>query len=501
MKSSTQRNLVAAAVAVALGSTAAYALPPSATYNYTLYAAGGSAQENAAYWAVEQLLTASTIDVYTESASGAADGTYLIVTGTTNSAGAAALGASGNVLFFYKFGGGSFTNGIFPFTASSGSASQLPYPTIASFQTATATGVTSPATTPAAPTYKFTGVNTNSQSPDWGLSDEEVALFNYPYNLNGVAALSSAQLSNIKSVGIYDDVFGVAVTNALYNGTVAFPHPKTSFTKQEVQGILGGAVQNWNQLFADDGTQLPSAPLWLLDRGSGSGSKAAGNQYFLNYPGGIATGGALQPASVTAGGVNAGYTDTILNLSGGYQDVKEASNAAIVTDLQNANLAGDYAVAILSAEFAPAFNQSSGSVQYSFAKINGVGLDSGIGSDNINGTTATTYSNVVTGAYDFAYQNSFNARTATPTGWTAAIKSALQSPGVSGAAANQKFPNAVTGVLLDPDLAAISAQSGGVILWSRNGSSTAPIQLNFDATTVQSSGGKQVITYGSDPLH
>ena len=102
MKSSTQRNLVAAAVAVALGSTAAYALPPSATYNYTLYAAGGSAQENAAYWAVEQLLTASTIDVYTESASGAADGTYLIVTGTTNSAGAAALGASGNVLFFYK---------------------------------------------------------------------------------------------------------------------------------------------------------------------------------------------------------------------------------------------------------------------------------------------------------------------------------------------------------------------------------------------------------------
>jgi len=343
-------------------------------------------------------------------------------------------------------------------------------------------------------------------------------LFNYQDNLNGSAPLTTAQLGSLAQDGVYDDVFGVVVTNALYAGTTAFPHAKTSFTKEEVAGILSGAVQNWNQLFSDDGTQLPGAPVWLLDRGSGAATKAVGNQYFLNYPAGIATGGFVPPRSVTSAGVNAGYTDTVLSLTTGYQDVKEGSNAAIVSDLQNANGHGDYAVAILNAEFAPALEQVGGVNQYSFVKIGGnglasssgkqvpgLGMDSGVGADDINGITSTSYSNVVTGAYDFVYQNSFNTRAgflsgSTPNAkWTAALKSLFQSESIAGAYAHLAFPGAVTGVLIDPANAPV--QDAGVVLWSRLKNSTAPIQINFDATTVNSNaGGAQVITLGSDPL-
>jgi hypothetical protein len=510
MNSTLKNGLIAAAVATVLGTGAAQALAPSASIATTFYAAGGSAQENAAFYAAYQLMQPSTVDVYTTNTSGGADSNYLIVTGTTNATANTALGitSSENILFIYRFGGGSFPNGIEPQANSpTSTAGQVVYPTPGSLTVANtaSTGVSSPATTPASPTYKVTNLSTASVSPDWGVSDEEVSLFNHQDNLNGSTALTAAQLSALQQDGIYDDVFGFAVTNAVYNGTSSFKHAKTSFTKEELEGVLSGAVQNWNQLFADDGTQMPNLPLWFLDRGSGSGSKAAGNQYILNYPGGIGTGGYVSPGSVTGAGVNAGYTDTILSLSGGYQDVKESSNAAIVSDLQSANGAGDYAIAVLAAEFVPAQNQGSAGVnQYSFAKIGGVGIDTGTTNDNINGTTATQYTNVVTGAYDFVYQNSFNTRSGfltngtTNAAWATAIRTQLQSEKIAGANSQKAFPNAVTGVLIDP--ANAPAQDGGVVLWSRLKNSTAPIQLNFDATDVNSVGGVQAITFGSDPL-
>jgi hypothetical protein len=502
MKSSVKNTLIAAAVATVLGSGAAHALAPSANYAYTFVASGGSAQENAAFVAARNLLSPGSIDVYTTNTSGGADGTYLIVTGTLNSTATASL-AAGNAIFVYRFGGGSFPNGVQPFYTGT-STPNVTVPSVAAITGATATGAgTLGNAVPATPTYKITSTATSAVAPDFGLADVEATLFNgTPDNLNGVTPLTASQITSLQQDGIYLDVFGVAVTNALYNAA----HPKTNFTKQEVQGILGGQVKNWNQLFADDGTQLPSVPVFLLDRGSGSGSKAAGNQYFLNNPGSKDAGGALDPGSVTSAGVNAGYTNTALNLSGGYQDVKEGSNAAIVSDLQAANAAGKYAVAILAAEFAPAYNQVGGANQYSFAKIGGVGIDTGTTGDNINGTTATKYTNVITGAYDFAYQNSFNSRAgfvggATNNGkWAALVRTQLQSESLSGANSGLAFPAAVTGLLIDP--ANAPAQDAGVVLWSRLKNSTAPTQLNFDATTVNpaGAGGTQAITFGSEPL-
>jgi hypothetical protein len=516
MKSSSK--LIAAAVATVLGSSA-HALAPSATITYTFYEAGGSAQENSVYSALYNLLTPSTVDVYTDTGNGLS-GSYLIVTGTTNpSAANAPFTTATNIMFIYKFNHGSFPNGAFPLAYTSGSTnSLLPYPTIASIASATPTGNTG-TPTPANPTYTFTAVDTNNQPTDFGVTDVEVALFNAPYNLNGTAPLTSSQLSGIAQEGVYDDVFGIAVTNTVYNGTTAFPHPKTSFTKSEIVGILTGTTTNWNQMFADDGTQMPSKPMFFLDRGSGSGTKAGENQYFLNYPGGSGYSGAtLKPNSVTAGNVNGGYNGgTTLNLSAtSAQDVEEGSTAACVTDLQAANAAGAYAVSVLAAQVAPALNLVSGATAYSFVKIDGVGIDTGTTNDNINGTKSTSYTNVVTGAYDYFLQNSFNYRTgfmvaSSPGSITKApanaapnvaisyaIRNNLQAATLAGANSGKAFPLSVTGVLIDPVLA--PSQAAGVVLDTRNRVSAAPLQPSFDATDTGASANGGPITYGVDPL-
>jgi hypothetical protein len=493
MKSSVKTSLVAAAVASTLG-TAAYALPPTSRVDFTVYAAGGSAQTNAAFWAATQFL--SNVDSYTDQSTGGNSPSYRVLFGTTTKT-IGTIASGKNVLFFYKFNGGSFPNGAQP---QVGAGTALLFPSLTSVASATATANAYPL-----PTYKFT-LATTSVIPDWGITDEEVALFNTSDNLNGAPALTSAQLSGIQQVGVYDNLMGVAVTNQLYS-------KKTNFSKQEVAGILAGTISNWNQLFDDTGVALAAGPIVLLDRGSGSGTKAAGTQYFLTNPGAKSSGGAVDPNSVTntagAGGavgtgINAGYTSTVLVLPvTGYEDVREASSGALVTDLQAANAAGVRAIGILGLEFPPAGNQVGGANQYSFAKINGVGVDTGATGDNINGphggTSATKYTNAVLGSYDLFYQNSFNTRTGFLTNGTNSAAFAaealadLQKSTIAGANAGLAFPAAVPGVVLDP--VTVGAQVAGVVTGSRFQTSTATLQPVYDAANTAGT-----IAYGSDPL-
>jgi hypothetical protein len=447
-----------------------------------VYAGGGSAQTNAAFWAATKFL--NQIDSITDQASGADSPNYRILFGKTTKA-IGTIGVGKNVLFFYKFNGGSFPNGGLP---QVGAGVNLLYPTLTQV-----TGSTTATGAFPAPTFKLTGTPTDSKLPDWGISDEELSLFNTTDNLNGTPALASI---NSAQTGVYLNLFGVAVSNNVFA-------TKKNFTKQEIAGILAGSISNWNQLFDDSGAQMAAGGIALLDRGSGSGSKAAGSAYFLNSPGP----GAVHPNSVlnTAGaggavgtGINSGYTSTVLLAGTQYQDVREASSGAIVSDLALAQSRGQRAIAILGLEFPPA---ASGNV-YSFAKINGVGVDLGTGTaDNINTTHggATKYSNAVTGAYDFLFQNSFNTRPGFIGGagnnakFAAEVLADLQKSAIAGANAGQAFPLAVPGVLLDP--LTVGSQDPGVILGSRSGNSLAPQTPAFDAASL---GGP--ITFGSDPL-
>jgi hypothetical protein len=510
MKYSDKTTLIGAAVAAVLGTSVAHALPPASITSTTpiFFAAGGSAQEPAAVWAIEQFLTATSVDIYTDqtaaNATGVAwpaSGNYAIVTGTTNgfypsatfspgsTIAAPPVPAGTNIVYIYKFNGGSFPNGVQPQVGTGGT---LLYPALAAILGAVATTNATPDTDYTKPSYHLsTGFATTQQIPDWGISDEEVAIFNVPFNLNGVTALTATQLGGIQQDGIYDDVFGVAVPNAVYNGTGAFAgFAKTNFSKSEVAGIVTGSITNWNQLYSDAGVQMPAINMAFLDRGSGSGSKAAGTLYFCNYPTSLKDGKFLTPKSI------AGYTNSVLVPSLSiYQDVKEPSNAQIVNDLTTLNAAGTGAVAILSGEFAPPLNGNT----YSFVKIDGVGIDTGTATtDNINGThgaTATKYTNVVLGNYDFFYQNSFNTRAGflagagTPNVFANNIKFTFQAPSIAGA----NSVTGVPGVLLDGGLYLNYAK--GMTLYSRNKDSQQPLTVSFDG----SSAGTPLVL-GSDAL-
>jgi hypothetical protein len=269
-----------------------------------------------------------------------------------------------------------------------------------------------------------------------------------------------------------------------------------------VGGILKHTISDWSQLFGDNGSPLAAGPIWILDRGSGSGTKAAGTQYFLNYPGSNGLGGGLTPASDGGGGSNVNtYTGTILNTgSATLQDIKEASNTAIVDDLLAANAVGGRAIApSLGLEFPPSIEQNTaGTNAYFFAKINGVGADTGISGDNINATSTsstTKYTNVINGSYDYWYQTSFNVNGTGPTdpthaAVTAAIKANFLNENISGAHTGLIFPGSVQGVLLDPNTT--KKADGGNLTVTRRGNSTAPLQIINDATVT--------IVYGPDPL-
>jgi hypothetical protein len=337
------------------------------------------------------------------------------------------------------------------------------------------------------PSYTYTSTFGCSAIPDFGFTDEEPALFNVLANLNGLNGGSPVSLSNLSATPAYDSPFAVAVTANAYNAG------KTNFSRAEVGAILKGTISDWSQLFSDTGTQLPQHPMNLIDRGSGSGTKAAGTQYFLGYPGNT---GGLTPASVS--GTNVGnYTGTVLatpcTATTAFQDIKEPSSFAIADDLLNANQNGCWAVAILGIEFPPALEQQTGGTNdYFFAKINGVGVDtaSTANSDNINNPVAagakTKYTNVINGTYDFWYEGSFNvavspALTGAKAGLVSAIKTTLLSSSIAGANAGVAFPGAVEGILLDPNL--FKTPICGDLSVTRKANSPGPLQIIFDAST------------------
>jgi hypothetical protein len=480
MNTIQKTSLIASAVAAALGSGAAMATVPTVAPNAVVYAAGGSAEANPVVAAVCRLMT--NVDSYTDVAAGTNSASYRVLYGDLISA-QGSLAAGSHVLVVYKFNGGSYANGAVPQTTGGGT---LPYPLQSAMLSAsdspTALGQGTVCTTASAgnPTYTYTiGALSNNQQPDWGITDVEVSMFQGAINNpNYPAATVTVGASDL----LYDLVEGVAVTQALYNS-------KTVFSKAEIAGIFDGFYTDWSQLYGDNGSPLPSGGIIVIDRNVGSGTKAAGNQYFLGFPGLGAN--HLSPESVTYG-----YTGALV-LSQTLQDVSDTSSTAQATDLENANASGLLAISILSEDTPPALNQKvAGTNSYDFVKINGEAVDTGGGSDNINGAVSTSYINAIKGNYDFFYQPNFNYRPSFYNGGSAnaavakAFLTAFQSSSFPGVASSLQFPLAAPGTLADSDRNPTIAK--GVTLDSRGGNSQGILvpELNASGT----------LPTGADPL-
>lgn len=460
------KTLIAAAIA-AFTAPAAFALAPSAgTPDAVIYAGGGSAQAKAVIYAIDSIL--SNVDIYSQDGcNGKSDSKYDIFYGNLKTA-AGSLAAGAKVLVYYKFNGGSFPNGVVP----QQNASVLPYPTSLSSSTA-CSGQTYPL-----PTFSIPASPTSNFVPDWGLSDEEPKLLNASVN-SGSSKLAS--LSNISATGMFVNIVGVAVSNSVYqSGTTNGSCAKTNFTKAEVNAILTGGITDWSQLQGDSGCTPAAGAITLLDRTAGSGTKAAGNIYFLN------NGNPAPPANSSTSNVSTNATCSASNAPSGIQTqiINEGSSGSVVSDL---NTNGCREVAILGGEFPPSLNSPG---NYSFASIDGI--DPGL--NGLHPVTLT-YANVINGKYDFVFTTSFNNRTASVTSSTSStpqhwvgdgtafstlitrVKTALQSnalPGGTGLG-NTLSPS---GLLLDPNIA--PAFSACVVRGTRFGDSTAPYQLFYD---------------------
>jgi ABC-type phosphate transport system substrate-binding protein len=501
MKISTKATYLACSIAAALGSSAAYAVGPGTTPDFVFYYGGGSAEPQAVGAATCRLM--SNVDLYTSTAAGKPDGKYYVLYGTTTAA-HGTVAAGKNVMVIYKFNGGSYPNGGVP---QSSASTGLQYPTVASIVTgATATG-TGAGTycTPGNGVATFqSGANvleSTNRQPDFGLTDLEVPAFSGINNPLAPAALALPGAT----AGIYDLVFGMAVTPTLWA-------QKRNFTNSEIAGILSATITNWNQLYGDQpgfvGAALPAGDIILLDRNVGSGHKTSSSAEFLGYPqlGPLAT----LPTSVVngyLGGADGVGTPPVSCIAGaGFQDIQESSAAGTVTDLKllAAPACNLRAIGILSMDNPPgiAANQNTpGTNAYNFVALNGSAVDTGTAGDDENSATATSYVNAIKGNYTDFYQAHFNTKSAgfltsgTPgAAFAAAYLTQLKSaslPGCSGSP-GLKFPGSLPGVITDLDNASTLVGVTCVSVTSRNGNSDSPLS---SFKTIPGN-----ITLGSDPL-
>jgi len=525
----------------------------------TFYIAGGSAQANAVVVAANNLLQSGTIDIYTDtvvSGNCLNSNNFRFITGkwnTTTSDGKITAGTP--VLIEYHFAKGSYPNGILAvatanpiltYSTTTSPADQLTTPGFqAPSELAPSTGGPPTGTGVAcqagaaypSPTYSFTTTSPQQITPIFGLSDVELSMFTFPFNYGAASdyppltqSLGGNVTTNVTGTAVYVNVFGIAVSNAVFGGSSLGPSGcvKTNFSRQEITGILTGTIDDWGQLYCDNGSEMAAGGITLLDRSLGSGTKAAENSYFLNYPAGIATGTQLTPYSIATG-----YASSSTNVCGGNQttgtstglyDISEASSQAIVNALNAQPGSGEPAMAagatttsggncrligVLGAEFPPSLNGPGGSGvgSYSYAAIDGVALDA-----NINGAGGSgnnlTYANEINGKYEFQVTNSFNTRNKSVKGsygslngvaatyfgdgtanssFTQAMLSQMQSASFPGGVTSVKYPSGAPGTLIDPSVNFISPGTACVTLVTRYQETPAPLQPFNNATNAGTS--------------
>jgi PBP superfamily domain len=492
--------LVAGAIATALGSAAVLANGPAAAPTNVFYFAGGSAEPQAVAVATCNLM--NNVDSYSSAAVGQVGANYLNLYGTLKKA-ISGVGAAGTpVAIIYKFNGGSLPNGGVP---QAPPFPTLPYPTVASAFVVPAGGGPGNYCTPGNGTTTVSEAAytlTNNQQPSFGLTDLEASAFTGINNPVAPAALPVVG----GHVGIYDLVFGLAVSPQVWA-------QKQNFTYPEVAGILAGAITNWNQLYGDQpgfvNTPLPTGNIILLDRNVGSGHKASSSAEFLGYPqlGAVEFTPNSNSGTGYIGGAGGGAPPVACSTA--YQDIQEGSAGATVSDLKLLNqttakggCGGMRAVAILSMDNPPAIaaNQNvSGTNDYFFVALDGTFVDAHTGADDENGAVGTSYDNVIKGNYHWFYQANFNTGAPTTTAsaamnaaYLAQLKSfTLPGCGVSPSPGLQ-FPGNVPGIVNDLDNNTAATLGQCVTVSTRGGNSDSP---PFPYSSLPGN-----ITLGIDPL-
>jgi hypothetical protein len=203
------------------------------------------------------------------------------------------------------------------------------------------------------------------RTADGGVSDVEPAIFAATQN-TPPESVGSAVGNKFTSQPINQTIFGLAVTNALYTalqteqGLTATQRPNIS------QAAAGQMLRNnfltdpisWKILLPTAAAAVQNKQVNICRRFNGSGTQAAANRYFLEYP--FNSGTTQEPLAALDSTVAGFATDTPNALY-----VQENSATADARNcMTNANTAGAFALGHISLENAP-------TADWKFVKVGG----------------------------------------------------------------------------------------------------------------------------------
>lgn len=199
--------------------------------------------------------------------------------------------------------------------------------------------------------------------PDVGVADEDPALFNI-----GPQAISSALINNLATTPLFQNQFAIGVSLNLYRALQAQQGltvgddtlaQMPTLSKQQISGLFGGNIVNWNQIVSSTGVGLASGKVYTCRRGDNSGSNVSADVYFLrnrcNYS---LSSGALSPVGPTMVPINSGTGTPCTALPAGQTPENNGCTwaAANIADTTFGGAATGDVVSCLDAHSRPASN-------------------------------------------------------------------------------------------------------------------------------------------------
>ncbi|MEO8628249.1 MAG: hypothetical protein ABI612_09130 [Betaproteobacteria bacterium] len=400
---------IACAAALAAFSSASWAVAPgscagtSANFDIDVYLAGASAVQNSLGGVISEILNPGFTVVYDNGTSGTKGSAYRAYCGTLNATTGALAGKK--VRFLDRARGGSVW-GVNP-VARDQAIATLNFADAACAASATA-GVNFECSEIG---NDLNAATAGNRKPDFGISDVEPQMFKDPINVEfGQNQLSATELAKVTG-GIksgYQVIFGPAVT---LNVNLS------DLSRTQVASLLTGQYVTWDQA----GSSL-NTPVTVCRRVQGSGTQAAFNQYFLNFPCGannIAQSGNASPTRMTdsagygVSGTGASQADPIvIDPSAGPTTVENPASGDVRSCLINAQNGTDYAFKGDDGKFYRIKFSAPGGP---YGAIGVLSLDSkgntGFGTQwkfaKLNGIDPTVQANAQMGLYDFVFENTF----------------------------------------------------------------------------------------------
>jgi hypothetical protein len=195
-------------------------------------------------------------------------------------------------------------------------------------------------TDPGLPGYPVVG--DGAETPDFGVSDVEPAMFKGPYNVEfGQSQLADNEVANL----------AVKAVNVLMMGMVATASvPATTYlSRAGYAAMLTGNIQDWSQI--DPTLATGYTNVVVCRRVQGSGTQTSYNWFFNNFPCQGSFGGTVPPARMldNSAGVDLGHAGTVadpflIDPTAGYTVVENSGSGNVRDCLARAQSNSDHQI-------------------------------------------------------------------------------------------------------------------------------------------------------------